>query len=275
MNQQTFVLVRLSGPDAVEFLQGQITQDLKSLASDRSRWGAYCTAKGRVLANFLVLRPNGDPWLIVPHDVAEAFAKRLKMFVLRAKVSVELAGDLKIQLCKRPEAEPLRVEPLPSGWTIGIPGGRALVLLPSGEMSPWPQVSAAEWQEADILHGLPWVHASTVDTFIPQTLNLDLLGGINFEKGCYPGQEVVARSHYLGKLKRRMFAGRTHAGAGHPGLDVFTAQKDAEPCGRVVNISPSGALLFELNLSAQNEALHLGAPDGPAIEPLPIPYARD
>lgn len=276
MNDQPFMLVRLSGADAVDFLQGQITQDLKSLAPDQARWGAYCTAKGRVLANFLVLRPTGDPWLIVPHDVAEAFVKRLKMFVLRAKVSIEIAADCVLHLCAASQPEALQVQERDSAWVIGMPGARAIVIAPSEQASvldTYMPVAWADWQESDILHGLPWVHASTADTFIPQTLNLDLLGGINFEKGCYPGQEVVARSHYLGKLKRRMFAGRTEIGAAQAGMDIFAAQESAEPCGRVVNASPSGAVLFELNLAAQGHALYLGAPDGPSIEPIALPYA--
>jgi folate-binding protein YgfZ len=144
------------------------------------------------------------------------------------------------------------------------------------------------WQAADLAAGIPWVGISTQDMFIPQSVNLDLIGGINFTKGCYPGQEVVARSHYLGKLKRRMAYGVVSVWdqpSVMPGTDIFLHQPDqqpGEPCGRVVEDAIDGStlsVLFEVAIKAQQAALQetgklcLGSATGPTIQLQPLPYA--
>jgi len=180
---------------------------------------------------------------------------------------------------------------LPSGTWIGAPAagggrrwwwvadeersGRAAPAL-AGLLSPG---DAGDWAAADAAAGLPWIEAATQDVFIPQTVNLDLIGGVSFDKGCYPGQEVVARSHYRGTLKRRMAYGVVAAGeaAGRalPGADIYEAGED-NPCGRVVNVAPSpqgAALLFEASFDAlARGALRLGAPDGPELRAGTLPY---
>ncbi|GAA4335667.1 folate-binding protein YgfZ [Pigmentiphaga soli] len=298
-------VLQAQGADAVEFLHGQLTQDVKSLDASHARLAGYCTAKGRLLATAVVWRqPAEEPAIraLVDAGVAPAWQKRLSMFVLRAKVRIAplplqafgvSAGPAALAAlatgagAELPRAAWARAE-LPSGTWIGAPAagaalrwwwlaeaGREGAL--AGAADPAP---AEAWRAADIAAGLPWITAATQDLFIPQTLNLDLAGGVSFTKGCYPGQEVVARSHYLGKLKRRSFAGLVRAGVADPSAlppaDIFH-DGDAQPCGRVVNAADTAsgtALLFECTLAAAHAGgLRLGAPDGLAIELQALPYA--
>jgi folate-binding protein YgfZ len=268
-----YSLLELTGDDAATFLQGQITQDVMSLDAQTSRRGAYCTAKGRVLANFIMWRDvaAGAIFLIVPQDVVAAFAKRLAMFVLRAKVKIRVRDDLGVSGEVGCALNDGQVEVLESGWRIGAGAGRCWrVGMPESIPAAPDQVA---WAQADIALGRAWVLASTQDMFIPQTLNLDLIGGVSFTKGCYPGQEVVARSHYLGKLKRRMMRVGGARGA-QPGQDVWSSSDSKEPCGRVINAAGNEALI-EMNLSARGTPLRLGQPDGPLLELLDLPYSLE
>jgi len=255
---------------------------------------------------------------MVAADLAAAFQKRLSMFVLRAKVKLAPA-PLKVLGVTADDAGAAALAaafgPLPRGvWErADLPSGTWITAPVVGsqevgaqDVSPqarwwWIgtedtlnaaiatlganafQADPAAWRADDIAAGLPWILASTQDVFVPQTVNLELVGGVSFTKGCYPGQEVVARSHYLGKLKRRMFRGTaTTAGqdaAALPGTDIFHSADPAQPCGRVVNASPlaSGeatvAVLFESSFaSMEGGSVHLGAADGPRIDVLPLPY---
>ncbi|HUH59940.1 MAG TPA: folate-binding protein [Candidimonas sp.] len=176
-----------------------------------------------------------------------------------------------------------------TGTWIAAPSadaGRARWWLVSKDAQGAGQPPAADalavWQAADITAGLPWVQAATQDVFIPQTLNLDLIDGVSFSKGCYPGQEVVARSHYRGTVKRRMAAGAIlaprHVGnnGGLAGLDVFDAKKPAAPCGRIINAATDLVVrvLMEVQLADLRDAdFRLGGADGPKIECQPLPYA--
>ena len=250
-----YSVLELTGDDAATFLQGQITQDVLSLDEQTSRWGAYCTAKGRVLANFVMWRDAITP----------------AMFVLRAKVKIRVRDDLGVSGEMGSALSDGQVEVLASGWRIGAAAGRAWCVGTLESLPAAPDPSA--WAQADIALGRAWVLATTQDMFIPQTLNLDLIGGVSFTKGCYPGQEVVARSHYLGKLKRRMMRVGGALGA-QPGQDVWSSSESNEPCGRVINAAGNEALI-ELNLSARDTPLRLGQPDGPALELLDLPYSLD
>ncbi len=268
-----YSVLELSGDDAATFLQGQITQDVLSLDGTACRWGAYCTAKGRVLANFILWRdvPSATLLMIVPQDVVAAFAKRLSMFVLRAKVKIRVRDDLAVSGELGSSLADGQVQALEAGWSMGAGAGRAWRIGAPDALPAVPELSA--WAKADIALGRAWVLASTQDMFIPQTLNLDLIGGVSFTKGCYPGQEVVARSHYLGKLKRRMVRVGGANGA-QPGQDVWSSTESNEPCGRVINAA-GGEALIELNLSARDATLHLGQPDGPVLTLLELPYSLE
>jgi folate-binding protein YgfZ len=299
-----------SGADAIDFLHGQLTQDVQGLAGDAAALAGYCTAKGRLLATLVIWRPpaagQDDPTAprlraLVRADVAEPLLKRLRMFVLRAKVTLA-AAPLRVAGVWT-GADPAALEAAAGGALPRQPWGRTE--LPSGTWIAAPAAqghrwwwiasdeqssasaglrdalvagTAQDWQAAELAAGIPWVGASTQDLFIPQTVNLDLIGGVSFTKGCYPGQEVVARSHYRGTVKRRMAYGVVggRAGADIPaGTDIYDALEAGEPCGRVVDAAggPDAGILFETTLAALSSGeLRLGSADGPAIQPRPLPY---
>lgn len=305
-------VVSLTGPDATQFLQSQITQDVTSLDGRQASLAGYCTARGRLLASMVVLRQDSDSddgWLLLTKaDAAAAFVQRLRMFVLRAKVSIELdeytvtgvrTGLAEVNdtagehdgLPEQPEpftvvrndgeiwiAAPRRDDSGPVRWWM-LSG-------PLGQEADHRAVSVSAWQADDIAAGFPWVQAATQDTFIPQTLNMDLIGGISFTKGCYPGQEVVARSHYRGTIKRRMAYGIAAAGAlagaagesqDLAGTDIYDATRPGNPCGRVINAASSNDqlhLLLEVQLADLDSAdFRLGSDDGAAITIAPLPYS--
>ncbi|WP_254914641.1 MULTISPECIES: folate-binding protein YgfZ [Pigmentiphaga] len=301
------------GADTIEFLQGQLTQDVKKLGDADARLAGYCTAKGRLLASAIVWRAQPDPADPVPRvlalvdaSIAQALQKRLSMFVLRAKVKLAAtplrvagvwrgtdAAALQAAAGGLLPAAPWSRADLPDATWIAAPAADAsprwwwigtddaLQRLGTALGAPAQAGLAQAWRAADIASGLPWITAPTQDLFVPQMVNLELIGGVSFTKGCYPGQEVVARSHYLGKLKRRMFAGHVAGGQPDPqalaGADVFQ-EGDEQPCGRIVNAAREGggvAILYESSLAAaQGQApLHAGSPAGPIIQPRALPYA--
>ncbi|VCU69725.1 tRNA-modifying protein YgfZ [Pigmentiphaga humi] len=305
-------VIEAKGADAADFLQSQLTQDVAKLDPDHACLAGYCTAKGRMLASALLWRARPDPadpvprlLLVVDAGLAAALQKRLSMFVLRAKVKLAVTplkvagawgGAETLQSAAGgplPTTDWVRAD-LPSGSWIAAPRADAgparwWWIGDDGQLAALTQAAgiahggADAWRAADIAAGIPWITAATQDLFVPQMVNFELIGGVSFTKGCYPGQEVVARSHYLGKVKRRTFHGRlaqADAQADAQALvaaDVFQ-EGDEQPCGRIVNAAPDGdgvAILYESTLAAgQGELpLHAGSPIGPVIAPQALPYA--
>lgn len=306
-----YAVVAASGADALSFLHGQLTQDVTGLPADGARLGGYCTAKGRLLATLVLWRaqpaatPEAQPeaaqvYALTRRDLADALVKRLSMFVLRAKARLALAplqvagvwcppdGLASLQDAAGgalPTAPWQRAELASGTWIAAPSAGEALRwwwIAADAQLAQAAPLAAQlargtadQWRSADLAAGLPWVGAATQDLFIPQTLNLDLLGGVSFTKGCYPGQEVVARSHYRGTVKRRAAYGRLDGQAEPPapGTDIYDATQPQEPCGRVIEASRDG-VLFEIALAALAAGeLRVGAPDGPHIAVAPLPYA--
>jgi tRNA-modifying protein YgfZ len=272
-------VIELEGADSLTFLQGQITNDVLALTDGGSCLAAYCSAKGRTLANFWVIRQSTDKvYLLTARSLAAALARRLSMFVLRAKTKVlNLTNDFAVLGCFAGFAVPSV-----ASLTIALNDNRQLALVPAGQLQSWfnrnPSViqkltSSTHWRYADCLAGLPFVCATTSELFVPQMINFELVGGVSFKKGCYPGQEIVARSHYLGKNKRRMLLGSV-AQELTPGSDVF-AQVAGEPIGQVVmsamGVDERALVLFETNLQQANEAATLVCQDYP-IELGQLPY---
>lgn len=245
---------------------------------------------------------------LVRADVAAALVKRLSMFVLRAKAKIavtplrvtavwgatdidaldrEAGGELPRTAWQRTNlpsgtwiAAPSADAAAPRWWWIASDAQLDRLESPDGALLNSLALGDADHSRAaDLAAGVPWVGTPTQDMFIPQTVNLDLVGGVSFTKGCYPGQEVVARSHYRGTVKRRMAYGVVTgvAAAGvAPGTDVYDAAQPNEPCGRVVDAAgaPDAAILFETTLAAlETGGLRLGAVDGAAIEVRPLPYS--
>lgn len=309
----------VTGQDAVSFLQGQLTNDIAASSPDHAILAGYCTAKGRLLATMAVWRGVGQPAEQVTGfmraSLSDAVIKRLRMFVLRAKAvfdtpELSVAGvwthaDQVDQLSQAlgaalPTTAWARVE-RPGGTWICAPSTRsdqrqsilrwwwvasaeqrnavAAALAPLMTLAP-----AADWDGLDMLAGLPWIDTPTQDLFIPQTVNLDLIEGVSFTKGCYPGQEVVARSHYRGTVKRRMALGLIRTSdlpeGEIRGLDVYDTTVTTEPSGRIIDMGslagPEGetAVLFEIPLkSLVTPSLALGTLEGPAIRVQTLPYA--
>ncbi|MCI1192078.1 folate-binding protein [Calidifontimicrobium sp. SYSU G02091] len=285
-------LISAQGADAARFLHSQLTQDVEHLDSGHARLAGYCSAKGRLLATFVVWRPQPEEvFLACSADVLPATLKRLSMFVLRAKCKladagaawrlVGLAGPSALAWAGAAwPAAPWRLAETPAGRLIRLPDAagsvRALLVQPAGDALPdLPALPLAQWQALEVASGVPTVTAATVEQFVPQMVNLELVGGVNFQKGCYPGQEVVARSQYRGTLKRRAFLWRSDAPAA-AGQEVFAVDDPSQPAGMVVNAASLEGIghlaLLEVKLAALGQSLHLGVPGGPALYRLTMPY---
>jgi hypothetical protein len=258
----TGVLVA-AGADAAAFLHGQLSSDVKRLGRGEGVWTSYNSPKGRMLATAFIYRPDLGPEdrfeALVAADIADAVRKRLAMFVLRSKVT--LANDT-VEWLRLGIGGPGAADAVanafgrapPSGGAIThegarivrLPDGRFLVLVP---LASAPAVfdalarvavpaGAPVWTWLGIRSGVPMVTAATQDRFVAQTANWDAIGGLDFHKGCYPGQEIVARTQYLGRLKERLFAYATTSSPPAPGSRLFGPPYGDQPCGTVVNAAP-------------------------------------
>ena len=287
----TLVGMAAQGPDAAAFLHGQLSQDVSSLDEHHARLGGYCSAKGRLLASAWLMRPAPETvWLWMDASVQATTLKRLSMFVMRSKLTLRDLSDSStaVGLVGTSAARALApgsADALTAPWQSGLVDGLAdegpamLVRLPDVlGATRWcwlgPQSRAAtvvervgalpegSWAWLEVMSGVPRIEARTADQFVPQMINFELVGGINFKKGCYPGQEIVARSQYRGTIKRRLFL--VHAQAAlSPGQEVFSDEDPGQPCGMVVNAAkrPEGgwAALAEIKLQyAQGSALTAG-----------------
>ena len=285
-------VIRAQGEDAAHFLHNQLTQDFTLMGLSDARLAAFCTAKGRVLASFVALKRSPTEILLVCHqDLLAATLKRLSMFVLRAKLRLsdasaefELRGLIGSALH---EAAGSTLSP----WVHKrIEDASIVALYPFGEVPlaiwiapagvPVPALDAVEtelWCYAQVCSGVVLVGAATTEAFVPQMLNYESVGGVNFKKGCYPGQEVVARSQFRGTLKRRAFLVRSSEpmAAG----DALFAPDDADqPCATVAQAAadPLGgyAAIVSGQISAmQKPLLYLRSVTGPAAHPEGVPYA--
>ncbi|WP_395702563.1 YgfZ/GcvT domain-containing protein [Aquabacterium sp.] len=286
-------LIRARGADAAHFLHGQLTQDIEHLAPGQARLAGYCSPKGRLLASFIVWRRGPEEILLAcSADVLPATLKRLSMFVLRAKCKLDdasaewalygLAGAAAAawlgarapaaawQLNTQEDADLLRL-PDAQGvprWLLAQPGAAAAPALPA--------LAPEAWRWLEVHSGVARIVAPTVEQFVPQMVNLELVGGVNFQKGCYPGQEVVARSQYRGTLKRRAMVFDSEVAA-QPGQEVFHSDDPGQPAGLVANAGQlaegRASALVEVKLAALGGgSWHLGAADGPTLRPGALPY---
>jgi folate-binding protein YgfZ len=287
-------VIRAQGPDAASFLQGQLTADVTGLAPGRATLAGFCSAKGRLQASFIIWSPAPEQILLAcSADLLAPTLKRLSMFVLRAKcklsdASSELAlwgltGDAAAAwLGERQPNVPWAVH---GGEVVRLPdaAGQPRFLLAQPAEAAAPALNALPeggWRWLEAASGVPRIVAATVDHFVPQMVNFELVGGVNFKKGCYPGQEVVARSQYRGTLKRRAMLLALPAGAPvmNPGQEVFHDADPGQPGGLVAMAgqAPDGEqlALVEVKLALANGAgaFHLGAADGPALSPRALPY---
>lgn len=298
-----FGLIRAKGDDARNFLHNQFSNDVNHLDESRSELNSYNTPKGRMMALFRMFVRGGDIYLRVPADTMEPFFKRLSMFVLMSKVTLSDAGDelCRIGLSGEAAAEALsaHIGTLPSDdesvvssddlTVLRVPGyaprfevygpESAIQVLWESLPETIQPVGWRAWALLDIRAGQPNIFDATREAFVPQMVNLELVGGVSFKKGCYPGQEVVARMQYLGKLKRRML--RAVAVAERlptPGDSLFSAtSKSEQGAGTVVDAQPGPdgniELLAVVELeNAKSGTINLNSVDGPALSFVDLPY---
>jgi len=251
-------VILATGPDSASFLHGQLTQDMLHLGDSQARLAGYCSAKGRLLATFIAWRAAPEQIaLACSADLLAPTLKRLSMFVLRAKCKLSSAdGQWALYGLAGLRAEQWLAEAagttLPGApWAVLSFGASRAIRLPAGASSSrWllvqpanlpapalPPLARADWDWLEVQAGVARVVAATVEQFVPQMVNLELTGGVNFQKGCYPGQEVVARSQYRGTLKRRMFLMNAE-GALSPGQEVHHSTDPGQPAGLVALAAP-------------------------------------
>ncbi len=294
-----------AGEDSDAFLQGQLSCDVRSIGAISSSYGSYCTPKGRMLADFLLWRPPGLSQgfrMALSRSIVATVQKRLKMYVLRSKVQVSDATDSLVLLGVSGAATALdlvlaglsthEARHFGEGSTaISLSGGRFLLAIPAeGAPKLWASLAATLrpvgtpcWEWLDIRSGVPLITARTQEQFLPQMTNLELLGGVSFKKGCFTGQEVVARTQHLGKVKRRMFLAHVDAQVDDvgtppaPGDEIFSDDIPGQASGMVVSAQPApGAghdLLAVVHVSSrESSTVHVRSTDGPVLRFIDLPY---
>jgi folate-binding protein YgfZ len=293
-------LIRASGEEAAVFLQNLLTNDARNLKPGQAQYSGFCSAKGRMLASFLIWRDGSDYLLQLSRDLHAGILKKLGMYVLRSKVKLSdasedyalfgIAGtgaaDLAAGTAEVPQAA-MGVASSDHGTVIRLGEQRFEVAVrAAGAEALWGRLRTAArpagtavWRWLEINAGIPQITGRTQEEFVPQMANFELIGGVSFNKGCYPGQEIVARTQYLGKLKRRMYL--AHVGGNQPpepGTPVYGAELPDQSCGMVVASAPAPGggsdLLAVIQMSsAEAGEVHVGTADGPSLALKPLPYA--
>jgi folate-binding protein YgfZ len=292
-------VIRARGEDAATFLHGQLTQDTQSLPVGAARLAGYCSPKGRMLASFVIWRTAPDEILLAcSADLLAPTLKRLSMFVLRAKCRLsDATGELALWGVAAPLANipgtvpglempalPFETRTADHATVIRLPDAagcaRLLWAAPADAAPPaLPACPKPVWDWLEVQSAVPRIVARTVDAFVPQMVNLELVGGVHFQKGCYPGQEIVARSQYRGTVKRRMYLVEGEV-ATEAGAEVWAAGDASQPAGIVVLAATMGegggarhaALVEAKRAPAETGELRLGAADGPVLQRRPLPY---
>jgi hypothetical protein len=299
-------VIKVSGNDAEKFLQGQFTNDVRQVNTTQSQLSAWCSSKGRILVNFRLLqRDDNAYYLLMPQANVEATLKRLPMYVLRSQVKLEnvsdvlscigVAGTHSTQLlgsCLRGSLPSAVNDTLTTGLVTVLhihgPTARYIVLseevptlqtlwqgLVAGGVYP---VGMEAWELLDILAGVPTILPPLVDEFVPQMVNYQALGGVNFKKGCYSGQEIVARMQYLGTLKRRMYLLKIDTILIPPPGENLYVSNETQSVGQIVNaqLHPDGGVIALAVISishAENEVVHLHSQAGEFLKLLELPYS--
>jgi folate-binding protein YgfZ len=273
-------VIRAQGADATTFLHGQLTQDFALLDREHARLAGFCTAKGRLLATLVGWRGGEDEILLaLPAETRAATLKRLSMFVLRAKCKLsDASAEFAVYgLLGTPAAESWTLARDGDAVQIALPGSqRALRVQPAAAPTPaGAAMSPDDWALAEAEAGMAWVRGATVEAFVPQMINFEVLGGVNFKKGCYPGQEIVARSQYRGTLKRRLQVFETDAAA-TVGQEIFHSADPEQPAGVVAGSGSRdgrSVIAAEIKLAAlEGGSLHLGSATGAVLQPRALPY---
>ena len=293
-------LIKISGEDKQTFLQGQLTNDTRNINDTSSQLSSYCTPKGRMLANFRIFESGGDWYLVIPANRLDAILKRLKMFVLRSKVTIDdvsnelvavgLLGDCiqdKLNKALPQSADAVLNDGDISYVRVSALQERYLCVGPTEKLKQlWSSLDSVDtaseekWRLEDIRAGIPTVYEDTQEAFIPQMTNMQLINGVSFTKGCYTGQEVVARMQYLGKLKRRMYPVTFESDQPvAAGADVFSAtSQSGQGAGKLVdaiatgNNQYEGLAVLEIKELEDGNNFQLLDQNGPVLNVLKPPY---
>ena len=301
-----FGTLRVSGEEALSFLQNLLSNDMREISSSRAQLSSLNTAKGRMLAALLIWREGDDYLLQLPRMLCEPVRKKLSMYVLRAKVKISDASDeiislgfsgasaqeiLREQFGEWPHL-PFGVISTSQGSAIKTDATR-LQINTTVQHAPalWERLSrhtqpvgSACWDWLNIHSGIPIILPPTQEQFVAQMVNFDLIGGVNFKKGCYPGQEIVARMHYLGKLKRRMYLAHLNFPAHldssdvpQAGEELFSADMEGQASGMIVNAARAPGGGYDVLASVQTsshatQTVHWKSLQGTALQFLPLPY---
>lgn len=288
-----FGVLKISGEDAEDFLHNQASNDLRELAAGEARLAALCNPKGRMYCSFFAFggrAARGAWYLQMPRERVAPVMKRLSMFVLRAKVELsDVSDELPGFGVIGAAADEMLERAADAGATVmafkaaGIQpraaiyaDGETLIELWRAAVQKGCRAMTCDaWRCCDIRSGIAYINDATSEELVPQMANMDLLGGVSFSKGCYPGQEIVARTHYLGKLKRRTYLFSSDGRDVSAGAPVFS-ERQTEPCGQVVDFCPlpdgPSPGLAMLRMAAAGDTLHIGAPDGAALSIGAQPY---
>ena len=295
-------LIQATGPESESFLQNQFCNDVRNVSTFQSQLNAYCTPKGRILAFFRLFQRQDNYYLRLPAEILEPTLNRLRMFVMRTNTALSDASNAIIRigyagaeaaqrLSKTVDAVPTETDTITqcNGLTIICVQKNSRFEIYGDEANItglWQQlavdampVGSGSWELLDIHAALPDVYTQTQEAFVPQMLNLQAINALSFKKGCYPGQEIVARMHYLGKLKRRMFIAHTDDDITIQPGDTLHAEgsESGQGVGKVVRVqsNPEGGndLLAVIEISsAEERALHLNDANGPLLTLLKLPY---
>ncbi|MDD2776801.1 MAG: folate-binding protein [Gallionella sp.] len=285
-----FGALRVSGEDAQSFLQNLFSNDIRTVTATQAQLSSFNSAKGRMLASLLVYQDGADYVLQLPRSLSDMLRKKLSMYVLRSKVKITDVSDelVAIGVSGKDVADKLAAlfGALPTEnlgvvsnettllirWTdtrfqLMIRAEQAAALWQSLNLTP---VGSACWDWLTIQAGIPVILPATQEQFVAQMVNFEQLGGVNFKKGCYPGQEIVARMQYLGKLKRRMYRGHLTSPA-QVGDELFSADMAGQASGMVVNVAPAPDggydLLAVLQISSrETQSIHWQSLEGEVIQ---------
>ncbi|MDR2334095.1 MAG: folate-binding protein [Burkholderiaceae bacterium] len=281
-------VIRVKGEDAASFIHGQLTQDFALQKPGEARLAAFLNAKGRMQASFIGVKRAADEILLIcSRDLLAQTLRRLSMFVLRAKAKLSDATAEFVIHGLAGSAAPTDAAP----WSVTADAEASIVQLYPADGQPralWiapaetpsPQgapLAEAAWQLSEVRSGVATLTQPLFEAFVPQMVNYESVGGVNFKKGCYPGQEIVARSQFRGTLKRRTYLAHVDADSLAAGMDVFKADDAEQPAGTVVQAAPSPAggmeALVSLQIASADEALHAGSSTGPRLHLQALPYA--
>lgn len=291
-------LLRIEGEDSQAFLQGQFSNDVREVSPSQAQYSSYCTPKGRMLASFLLWQADDSYFVQLPRETLVGLQKKLSMYIMRSKVKITDASDGYVRfvvagkeaqkalrdVLEKPPSASLSITQGADFTVIGLENDR-FEIIASAEQGPalWEKltshckpVGSGCWDWLNIQAGIPVIYNATQEEFIPQMVNFELIGGVNFRKGCYPGQEIVARTQHLGKTKRRMYLAHiATSDAPQPGDAIFYAEGDGQ--ARIVDAqrSPQGGydVLAVIPITAaESGTIRWRGQDGPKLDFLALPY---